>query len=151
MDTKTLTIKFSGLFGPERTMHIRYLGHREFWSVMTRVMKAATGVLQIGNGKMSLNLSGIFGALDEEDFRMVATGLLSHGVLEGVGTIESPLESDYFRDNPDELIYAMVAAVKALNPELFRKIQAALPKKTAGDSASQNVAENQKTATESSQ
>jgi len=65
-----------------------------------------------------------------EAFENLACKLLRHGVLEGVGTVDSPFESPHFVKHPDELYTAVYSAFVAQNPDMFPKSEE--PKAGAG-------------------
>lgn len=129
VDTKQTTITFSGVAGIERTMYIRTLGHREYFETIHLTAQVGAGsVVKIGNG-IGSNIFTIMKAMDFETFEVIATRVLSGSVLEGVGAVDNPFNNEHFIKHPDELYSATYAAVKAMNPELFEKMNAEMGKK----------------------
>jgi len=128
VDIKQTTITFSGVSKQERTMHIRTLGHREYFETMHIAAQVGAGsVVRVGNG-IGSNIFTILKTMDFGTFELIAKRVLSGSVLEGVGAIEDPFKSDHFLKNTDEIYSATYAAVKALNPELFEKMNAEMGK-----------------------
>ena len=116
------TIKFKGVSGIERTMHIRTLGHREYFETIHLATQVAAGsVTQVGNG-LGSNIFTILKTMSFDTFAKVATSVLSGSLLDGFGAVEDPFQCDHFRQHTDELHSATYEAVRALNPELFEKI-----------------------------
>ena len=138
---KVISIKFSGLSKTPRKMDILALGHRDFFETFHMVSQAIAGSVKIGDGKVTFNPMAILQSLDFDTFEKIATKVLAFGVLDGIGTIENPFESDHFKNHPDELYSAVYAAVQAMNPGMFApKKSEGTATKSAGDSAPQSEA-----------
>lgn len=120
----TTTIKFLGLSKIEREMHIRKLGHREFFETIHLAGQVIAGAMQVRDGTMTANIFTMLKALPFDTFATICKRVLGGGVLIGVGAIEDPFDCDHFKKYPDELYTATYKAVHALNPELFEKINA---------------------------
>lgn len=122
-------IVFKGLAQIERTAYVRTLGHREYFETIHTVTQIAAGSVRTVGKSVGSNIFTVLQAMEFGDFEQIANKLLSGMMLDGVGSVDDPFECDYFRTNVDELYAATFAAAKALNPELFGKLNLAMGKK----------------------
>lgn len=135
MAAEPITINFTGLSGEERTMHVRHLGHREFFEIMHVGIGVLASAIKADGGNVKFNVADLIKALDFDTFSNVATKLLSGSVLVGHGQVNDPFDVKMFRDNPDELYLATYNALVKLHPDLFLKLEAEATKIMTGNAS----------------
>lgn len=140
MGAAPIEVKFTGFSGVERTMHVRHLGHREFFETLHLAITVGARAFKQKGDDVNISLFNIIQDLEFSTFEKLAIRLLKGALFEGIGQIDDPFEIQHFRDNPDELYLATYNALTALHPDLYLKIKAEMERRGAA-SAPQNAAE----------